>query len=183
MPNMTVWRPCDTVETVAAWADAIERKDGPTSLVLTRQGVPFQSRSADQLAAIRRGGYKLRDSAGEPELVLIATGSEVGLAVAAAEALESDGVAVRVVSMPSTNVFDAQDASWREAVLPPGVTARIAIEAGSPDSWYRYVGPTGCVIGIDTFGQSAPAGELFEHYGFSVANVVAVARDVMQDNP
>ena len=182
MPNMTVWRPCDTVETVAAWADAIERRDGPTSLVLTRQGVPFQSRSADQLAAIRRGGYTLRDSGDEPELILIATGSEVGLAVAAAEALESDGAAVRVVSMPSTNVFDAQDEAWREAVLPPDTTARVAIEAGSSEGWYRYVGPKGRVIGIDTFGQSAPAGVLFQHYGFSVENVVAVARDVLGGN-
>ena len=179
VPNMTVWRPCDTVETVVAWADAIERRDGPTSLVLTRQGVPFQSRNPDQLAAIRCGGYTLRDSDGAPELILIATGSEVGLAVEAAEALETDGVRVRVVSMPSTNVFDAQDDSWREAVLPAAVSARVAIEAGSPHSWYRYVGPSGRVVGMSTFGQSAPAGELFEHYGFSVANVVAVARGVL----
>ena len=179
MPNMTVWRPCDTVETLVAWADAIERRDGPTSLVLTRQGVPFQARSAEQLAAVRRGGYTLRDSDATPELILIATGSEVGLAVAAAEALGATGVAVRVVSMPSTNVFDAQDEDWRESVLPSGITARVAIEAGSPETWYRYVGPRGRVVGMSTFGQSAPAGELFEHYGFSVDNVVAVARGVL----
>ncbi len=172
MPNMTVWRPCDTVETLVAWADAIERRDGPTSLVLTRQGVPFQARSDEQLAAVRRGGYTLRDSDGTPELILIATGSEVGLAVAAAEALEATGVAVRVVSMPSTNVFDAQDEDWRESVLPAGITARVAIEAGSPETWYRYVGPRGRVVGSSTLGQSAPADSLFEHYGFSARDVL-----------
>jgi transketolase len=179
MPNMTVWRPCDTVETVVAWADAIQRQDGPTSLVLTRQGVPHQERDPEQLDAVRRGGYVLRDSLNDADLILIATGSEVGLATGAAEMLEQEGVQVRVVSMPSTNVFDAQDDAWKESVLPASVTARVAVEAGSPEGWYRYVGPRGAVIGMTTFGQSAPAGELFEHYGFSVANVVAVAHDVL----
>lgn len=179
MPNMRVWRPCDTVETAVAWIDAIERRDGPTSLVLTRQGVPHQTRDESQLEAIRRGGYVLRDAGREPELILIATGSEVALAVGAAEVLGSEGVAVRVVSMPCTDRFDAQDAEWRDAVLPPAVAARIVVEAGSPDGWWRYAGSTGRVIGMHTFGQSAPAGELFEHYGFTVDNLVEHARELI----
>ena len=182
MPNMTLWRPCDTVETAVAWIDAIERKDGPTSLVLTRQGVPHQERTPEQLEGIRRGGYVLVDSDGDPELILMATGSEVGLVVSAAAELAAGGTRVRVVSMPSTNVFDKQDDGWRDSVLPSAVTARVAVEAGVPDSWWRYVGPGGAVVGMDSFGQSAPAGELFEHYGFSVDNVVAVARDVLAKN-
>ena len=182
MPNMCVWRPCDTVETAVAWIDAIERRDGPTSLVLTRQGVPHQTRSDDQIEAIRRGGYVLVDSGQEPELILIASGSEVGLVVDAASALAEEGIAVRVASIPSTNVFERQDAAWRESVLPQAVTARLAVEAGSPDSWWRYVGPGGDVIGMEGFGQSAPASELFEHYGFSVANVVDRAREVLEQN-
>jgi len=182
MPNMCVWRPCDTVETAVAWVDAIERRDGPTSLVLTRQGVPHQTRTGDQIDAIRRGGYVLVDSGREPELILIASGSEVGLVVDAAAALLEDGVAVRVVSMPSTSVFEQQDAAWHESVLPEKQTARLAVEAGSPDSWWRYVGPGGDVIGMEGFGQSAPASELFEHYGFSVANVVERAREVLERN-
>ncbi|MEM8816389.1 MAG: transketolase [Pseudomonadota bacterium] len=182
MPNMRVWRPCDTVETAVAWVDAIERRNGPTSLVLTRQGVPHQARSDEQIDAIRRGGYVLVDSATPPELILIATGSEVGLAVDAAAALREDGVQVRVVSMPSTSVFEEQDEAWQQSVLPGAVTARVAVEAGSPDGWWRYVGPGGEVVGMHGFGQSAPAGELFEHYGFSVENVVARARDALARN-
>ena len=182
MPNMCVWRPCDTVETAVAWIDAIERRDGPTSLVLTRQGVPHQARTGDQIEAIRRGGYVLVDSGQEPKLIMIASGSEVGLVVDAATVLAEDGTAVRVVSMPSTNVFEQQDAAWRESVLPQAVTARLAVEAGSPDSWWRYVGPGGDVIGMDGFGQSAPASELFEHYGFSVTNIVDRAREVLKQN-
>lgn len=182
MPNMRVWRPCDTVETAVAWVDAIERRNGPTSLVLTRQGVPHQTRSDEQIDAIRRGGYVLVDSATPPELILIATGSEVGLAVDAAAALREDGVQVRVVSMPSTSVFEEQDEAWQESVLPGAVTARVAVEAGSPDGWWRYVGPRGEVVGMHGFGQSAPAGELFEHYGFSVENVVARALDTLARN-
>ena len=182
MPNMTVWRPCDTVETAIAWIDAIEREDGPTSLVLTRQGVPHQERSAEQVEAVRRGGYVLVDSDGEPELILMASGSEIGLVVSAAADLAAEGARVRVVSMPSTNVFDRQDEAYRESVLPAAVTARVAVEAGVPDSWWHYVGPAGRVIGMSSFGQSAPAGELFEHYGFSVTNVASVARDVLAKN-
>ncbi len=179
MPNMRVWRPCDTVETLAAWTDAIERRDGPTSLVLTRQGVPHQVRDEHQLADIARGGYVLRDTDGTPDVILIGTGSEVGLCMAAADQLVAEKIAVRVVSMPCTDIFDAQDDDYRESVLPAAVTARVAVEAGVPDSWYRYVGPQGRVIGMTTFGESAPAGELFEHFGFSADNVAGVARSVL----
>ena len=179
MPNMRVWRPCDTVETLAAWTDAIERRDGPTSLVLTRQGVPHQARDEQQLADIARGGYVLRDTDGTPDIILIGTGSEVGLCMAAADQLVAENVAVRVVSMPCTDIFDAQDDDYRESVLPAAVTARVAVEAGVPDSWYRYVGPQGRVVGMTTFGESAPAGELFEHFGFSADNVAGVARSVL----
>ena len=179
MPNMSVWRPCDTVETAVAWRYAIERDDGPTSLVLTRQGVPHQPRGDDQVAAIARGGYILSDSEGTPDLILIATGSEVGLAMDAANELRGDGVSVRVVSMPSTDVFDAQDVDYRQSVLPTDVTARVAIEAGVTEGWWRYVGTGGRVVGIDRFGASAPAPELFEHFGFTTANVVAVARETL----
>jgi transketolase len=179
MPNMSVWRPCDTVETAVAWRHAIERRDGPTSLVLTRQGVPHQKRATDQVAAIARGGYVLRDCDGLADLIIIATGSEVALAMAAADEL-GDGVRVRVVSMPCTDVFEAQDKAYRESVLPPDVTARIVIEAGATDTWWRYTGLDGSVIGLDRFGESAPAGELFEHFGFSTGNVVAVAKDLLK---
>jgi len=179
MPNMRVWRPCDAVETAVAWRDAIDNRDGPTSLILTRQGLPHQPRNADQIAEIGRGGYVLSDSDGTPDIILIATGSEVALAMSAAEALAADGVNARVVSMPGTNVFDAQDEDYREAVLPTGVTARVAIEAGVSDMWWRYVGPDGRVIGLDRFGESAPADELFEHFGFSTSNVVAVAKEIL----
>ena len=179
MPNMRVWRPCDTVETAVAWRDAIERRDGPTSLVLTRQGVPHQPRTDEQIAAIARGGYVLQDSDGTPDIVLIASGSEVGLAVSAADVLAAEGIKTRVVSMPSTNVFDAQGKDYRESVLPAGVTARVAVEAGVTDGWWRYVGPAGAVVGIDRFGESAPANELFEHFGFTTDNVVTVAKSVL----
>ena len=179
MPNMSVWRPCDAVETAVAWRHALENDTGPTSLVLTRQGVPHQARSDEQIAAIGRGGYVLKDCDGTPDVLLIATGSEVGLAVAAADALAGDGVRARVVSMPSTDVFDAQDHDYRESVLPAAVTARVAVEAGVTECWWRFAGPQGRVIGVDRFGESAPAGELFEHYGFSVDSVLAAARDVM----
>jgi transketolase len=179
MPNMRVWRTCDTVETAVAWRDAIERRDGPTSLVLTRQGVPHQERNKDQVASIARGGYVLRDCGGEPQILLIATGSEVALAMSAAEVLAGDGVAVRVVSMPCVEVFEAQDDDYRESVLPAAVTARVVIEAGVADAWWRYAGPAGRVIGMDRFGASAPAPELFEHFGFSIDNVVKVATELL----
>ncbi len=180
MPNMSVWRPCDTVETAVAWRYAIERQDGPTSLVLTRQGLPFQSRDAAQIADIARGGYVLKDTDGIPDIILIATGSEVALAVSAAEELAADGVKARVVSMPSTDAFEAQDADYREAILPATVTARVVVEAGVTASWWRYAGPAGQIIGMDRFGESAPAEELFEYFGFSTSNVVAVAKDVLK---
>ena len=179
MPNMRVWRPCDTVETAVAWRDAIERNDGPTSLVLTRQGVPHQQRDESQVAAVARGGYTLHDFDDEPDLLLIATGSEVALAVGAAQQLSEEGVRARVVSMPCTSVFDEQDDEYREQVLPASVSARVVVEAGVADTWWRYAGPGGRVIGMDRFGESAPAGELFEHFGFTVDNVVAAARDVL----
>ena len=180
MPNMRVWRPCDAVETAVAWRDAIEREDGPTSLVLTRQGVPHQARTAEQLAAIGRGGYVLREPDAKLDLVFIATGSEVALAVDAAAELARRGIGARVVSMPCIEVFAQQDTGYREEVLPPSVTARIAIEAGVTDCWWRLVGSGGRVIGIDSFGLSAPAEKLFEHFGFTVDNVLRVADEVLK---
>jgi transketolase len=147
--------------------------------VLTRQGLPHQDRDTDQLAAISRGAYVLKETAGEPQIILIATGSEVALAMSAADVLAADGVAVRVVSMPCVDLFQAQDAAYREQVLPAAVTARVVIEAGVTESWWRYAGPAGRVIGLDCFGESAPANELFEHFGFSTENVVAVARELI----
>ncbi|MEJ2297612.1 MAG: transketolase [Woeseiaceae bacterium] len=179
MPNMSVWRPCDTVETAVAWRCAIENGTSPTSLILTRQGLPHQERTAEQIADIARGGYVLKDCDGTPDLLLIATGSEVQLAVGAAERLADAGVAARVVSLPSTDVFDAQDEKYREGVLTAAVTARVAIEAGATGGWWRYVGAQGRVIGIDCFGESAPAGELFEHFGFTIDNVVAVTKEIL----
>lgn len=179
MPNMSVWRPCDSVETAIAWRCAIERRDGPTSLILTRQGLPFQERSSDQIANIARGGYVLQESDGTPDIILLATGSEVPLAVEAAAVLSDDGIKARVVSMPCTDIFDAQDADYREAVLPAAVTARVIIEAGVTETWWRHAGPQGRVIGLDCYGASAPADVLFEHFGFSTDNVVAVAKEVL----
>jgi transketolase len=175
MPNMTVWRPCDAVETAVAWRDAIERRDGPTSLVLTRQTLPHVERTDEQIALIRRGGYILESDADAPRIVLLATGSEVALAAAAAAQLRKSGVPVRVVSMPCCELFDAQSEEYRDHVLPRAA-ARIAIEAGVSDGWWRYVGGTGDVIGIDRFGASAPAKDLFEHYGFTVEKVLEAAR-------
>ena len=179
MPNMSVWRPCDSVETAVAWRHAIERMNGPTSLVLTRQGLPHQQRTARQISDAARGGYVLKDTQGMPDILLIATGSEVALAMSAADALANDGVKARVVSMPCTDVFDEQDAGYRESVLPGAIAARVAIEAGVTDTWWRYVGSAGRVIGLDCFGASAPANELFEHFGFSTDNVVAVAKELL----
>jgi transketolase len=176
---MDVWRPCDTVESAHAWAAAIERKDGPTSLLLTRQNAPFQRRRAETVAAIARGGYILSEAAGgAPRCIVIATGSEVQLALDAQKTLAGEGVGVRVVSLPSTSVFDRQDAAYRERVLPHGVP-RVAIEAGVSDYWRKYVGLDGAVVGIDRFGESAPAGELFEFFGFTVERVAATVRSVL----
>ena len=179
MPNMSVWRPCDTVETAVAWRAAIENETGPTSLILTRQGLPHQNRADEQITNIERGGYVLKDTDGTPDILLIATGSEVALATDAAATLAEENIQARVVSMPSTDVFDAQDNNYRESVLPAAVTARVAIEAGSTQGWWRYVGSQGQVIGLDRFGESAPAGELFEHFGFTADNVVAVAKELL----
>ncbi|HCH2611731.1 TPA: transketolase [Vibrio parahaemolyticus] len=178
-PNMNTWRPCDQVESAVAWKLAIERKDAPTALIFSRQNLAQQPRSAEQVADIAKGGYILKDSDGKPELILIATGSEVELAVKAAEQLTAEGKKVRVVSMPSTDAFDKQDAAYREAVLPSDVTARIAIEAGIADFWYKYVGFDGRIIGMTTFGESAPADLLFEMFGFTVENVVNTAKELL----
>ena len=173
-PNLTSWRPCDQVESAVAWQQAVERADGPSALVFTRQGLEQQPRSAEQVAAIKKGGYVLSCD-GEPEIILIATGSEVQLAVESAEQLRASGKKVRVVSMPSTDVFDAQSAEYKESVLPSAVTRRVAIEAGIADFWYKYVGLNGAIVGMTTFGESAPAGELFKLFGFTVDNVVEKA--------
>ncbi|MCK9563498.1 MAG: transketolase [Bacteroidales bacterium] len=171
-PNMHTWRPCDAVESAVAWKSAIERRDGPSALIFSRQNLPHQQRDDAQLAAIGRGGYVLRDSAGEPEAILIATGSEVALATAAADKLTEAGRRVRVVSMPCTELFDAQDRDYRDSVLPPAVRARVAVEAAHADFWYKYVGLDGAVVGMTSFGASAPAGELFTYFGFTTDNVV-----------
>ncbi|MBW3804573.1 transketolase [Aeromonas jandaei] len=177
-PNMSTWRPCDQVESAIAWKHAIERTDGPTSLIFSRQNLAQMDRTAQQLADTAKGGYVLKDCAGTPELILIATGSEVELAVAAYEQLTAKGRAVRVVSLPSTDVFDAQSAEYKESVLPMSVTKRVAIEAGIADYWYKYVGFGGKIIGMTTFGESAPAELLFKEFGFTVENVVATAESL-----
>ncbi|MDC9596716.1 transketolase [Xenorhabdus anantnagensis] len=179
-PNMSTWRPCDQVESAVAWKYAIERKDGPTSLIFSRQNLAQQERTAEQLANIEKGAYILKDCAGQPELILIATGSEMELAVKAAEQLSAEGRQVRVVSMPSTDAFDKQDAAYREAVLPAAVSARVAIEAGISDYWFKYVGINGAIVGMTTFGESAPADALFKEFGFTVENVVAKASALLK---
>ena len=178
-PGLHTWRPCDTVESAVAWKAAIEQRDGPSALVFSRQGLQPQSRSEAQLAAVGRGGYILRDCDGSPDVILIATGSEVQLAVEAALQLGEAGHAVRVVSMPCTSVFDAQDAAYREAVLPLAVSARLAVEAAHEDFWYKYVGLDGRIVGMNSFGESAPGGQVMEHFGFTVENVVAAARELL----
>jgi len=177
IPNMAVWRPCDTVESAVCWKLAIERKEGPSCLIFSRQDLPHQARSDEQIENIAKGGYILKDCAGTPDAIIIATGSEVALAMGAAEQLS--GKKIRVVSMPSTTAFDAQDDSYKESVLPGNVTARVAVEAAVTDGWYKYVGLNGKVIGINRFGESAPAGELFKEFGFTVDNVVKAVEDVL----
>ncbi|MBF0784400.1 transketolase [Muribacter muris] len=179
IPNLDTWRPCDQVESAVAWKAAVEKQNGPSALIFTRQNLAQQPRDAAQLANIARGGYVLKECEGTPELILIATGSEVELAVKAAEVLSAEGRKVRVVSMPSTNVFDAQDSAYRESVLPSNVTKRIAIEAGIADFWYKYVGFEGLIIGMNSFGESAPAGELFKLFGFTAENIVAKAKEIL----
>ncbi len=180
-PNLDTWRPADTVESAVAWKHAVERKDGPSALIFSRQNLPFHVRDNETEAAIARGGYILKNCAGEPELILIATGSEVSLAVQAADKLTEQGRKVRVVSMPCTSVFDAQDAAYKQQVLPVEVGARIAIEAAHADYWYKYVGLDGRIIGMTTYGESAPAGQLFEEFGFTVDNILAVAEELLED--
>src|SRR5690606_29872878 len=175
IPNLEVWRPCDTVETAVAWKLALQRQDAPTALALSRQNLPFVPRNDAQVAAIERGGYVLADADGAPRCVLVATGSEVGLALAAKKQLDGEGLPTRVVSMPSTEAFDRQDAAYREQVLPRGVRT-VAIEAGASATWWKYLGGNGAVVGIDRFGESAPAGRLFEHFGFTPEAVAAAAR-------
>ena len=171
-PNMTVWRPCDAAETAVSWKAAIETRQSPTSLIFSRQGLKAQARTAEQLANVAKGGYVLSDCEGTADVILIATGSEVQLALDSAVALTNEGKKVRVVSMPSTNVFDKQDAAYKESVLPKAVTKRVAIEAAHVDYWYKYVGFGGDVVGMTTFGESAPGGDLMKHFGFTVENVV-----------
>ncbi|HCI54109.1 MAG TPA: transketolase [Gallionella sp.] len=179
IPNMEVWRPCDTVESIVSWVAAVERKDGPSSLIFSRQNLQFQKRTEAQIADIRKGAYVLSEAAGgKPQAVIIATGSEVTLALDAQKALAEAGINVRVVSMPSTNVFDKQDQAYKDSVLPRGVN-RVAVEAGVTGGWYKYVGLEGAVVGMDCFGESAPAPELFKHFGFTVANVVQAVKGVL----
>lgn len=179
-PNMSTWRPCDQVESAVAWKYAVERHDGPTALIFSRQNLAQQSRSQQQLADIARGAYILKECVGQPELILIATGSEVELAVAAWDQLTSEGMKVRVVSMPSTDVFDKQDVAYRESVLPKVVDERVAIEASMADYWYKYVGLNGAVVGMNSFGESAPAEQLFEAFGLTASAVVAAGKNIIE---
>jgi transketolase len=178
IPNLDLWRPCDTVETAVAWAAGIERRAGPSAYALSRQNVPFVKRSPEQLAAIRKGGYVLSDCAGAPKAAILATGSEVSLALAAQKTLAEAGIPVRVVSMPCTSVFDRQDASWKAAVLPKGLP-RVSVEAGVTDFWRKYVGLEGAAIGVDSFGESAPAGAVYKHFGVDADHVVAAVKSVL----
>ncbi len=182
IPNLQTWRPCDQVESAVAWKAAVERKDGPSALIFTRQNLAQMARTPEQLANVARGGYILRNCCEKgdcPDLILIATGSEVDLAMKAADVLSAEGHKVRVVSMPSTNVFDAQDEAYRESVLPSHVTKRVAIEAGIADFWYKYVGFGGRIIAMNSFGESAPADQLFKLFGFTVDNIVAKAKEIL----
>ena len=182
IPNLETWRPADQVESAVAWKASVERKDGPSALIFTRQNLAQSDRTSVQLANIARGGYILRECCEKgdcPDLILIATGSEVELAMKAAETLSAEGVKVREVSMPSTNVFDKQDEAYRESVLPSNVTKRVAIEAGIADFWYKYVGSNGRIVGMNSFGESAPADQLFKVFGFTVENVVAKAKEIL----
>jgi transketolase len=175
-PNLDNWRPCDQVESAIAWKAAIERADGPTTLIFTRQGLPQQDRNTQQLSDVERGGYTLVDCEGTPDVILIATGSEVHLAVEAAQKLETDGVATRVVSMPCTDLYDRQSAEYKESVLPRAVVKRVAVEALAKDTWYKYVGLDGAVVGMDTFGESAPAADLYKHFNITTDAVYNIAK-------
>ena len=179
IPNLNVWRPCDGVETAVAWKAGIERSDGPSAFILSRQGLAPQIRDAEQVANIARGGYVLSDGDGTPDLILIATGSEVGIAMQAAETLSGNGRKVRVVSMPCVELFEQQDPDYREAVLPSAVRARVAVETGATAGWYKYVGLDGAVVGLDRFGESAPGDALMNYFGFTAENIVSVAKSVL----
>jgi transketolase len=181
IPHMDVWRPCDAVETAVAWGAAVDNRDGPTCLIFSRQAVTHQARRPEQVAAIRRGGYVLADSDGPPEAIVIATGSEVGIAAEAVRSATAKGRRVRLVSMPSTTTFDAQDEAYQDSVLPPGVTRRVAVEAGAREPWWRYVGLEGQIVGIDHFGASSPAKELFKQYGFTPEHVARAIDKVLED--
>jgi transketolase len=179
IPGIQVWRTCDAVETTVAWKAAFERQDGPTILVFSRQNLPHVPRTEAQIADIAKGGYIISDSEGTPDAIIIATGSEVELALKAAEELRTAGKNIRVVSMPSTNLFDAQDAAYQESVLPKAVSQRVAVEAGVSDLWWKYVGTHGKILGLDRFGESAPAGLLFKEFGFTVENLVKIVKEVL----
>ena len=179
MPNMVVWRPCDAVETAAAWRSALERDTGPTALLLSRQNLAHQPRTSAQIAQIARGGYVLHDSEETPRAIIIATGSEVGIAAEAHEALTQQGIPVRVVSMPSTEVFDQQPEDYRASVLPPDVTVRVSIEAGVTDYWYKYTGFQGARLGVDSFGESAPYKEVYAHFGLTPRDVVSTVSGLL----
>ena len=179
IPGLDVWRPCDAAESAVAWKHAIESRTSPAALVFTRQGLPAQPRDADQLSAIERGGYVLRDNDGEADAVVIATGSEVHLGMQAADALSKEGIAVRVVSMPNPERFLDQDTDWQDAVLPPQVQARVAVEAGVSHYWHRFVGDAGKIIGVDRFGASAPGKVMFEHYGLTAGHVADAVRSLV----
>ncbi|MEE9302782.1 MAG: transketolase [Thiotrichaceae bacterium] len=178
VPNLDVWRPADSTETAVSWVMAVERMDGPTSLVLSRQGLPFIERTNNQIEAIRKGAYVISEAKGNADAIIIATGSEVNLAIQAQAELQAAGASVRVVSMPSTNVFDRQDQAYKDSILTPG-TKRIAVEAGVTDFWRKYVGLEGAVVGIDTFGESAPGGDVMKHFGFTVENIVKTVKNVI----
>jgi transketolase len=180
MPQLQLWRPCDAAETAVAWTLAIERR-APTALVLTRQPLPQQTRTAEQLAGIRRGGYVLIDCPGTPEALVIATGSEVAIAAQAVNALNAAGRRVRLVSMPSTEAFESQDAAYREAVLPRALKRRLAVEAGARQSWWRYVGSEGRVLGIDRFGASGKVADVFPHFGFTADNIGQLIRELLEE--
>jgi len=180
-PNMVTWRPADAAESAVAWKAAVERKNGPTSLVFSRQNLDAFARTPEQLANVAKGGYVLLDCAGEPEAIVIATGSEVGQAFKAVETLNAKGRKVRLVSMPSTSVFDEQDAAYKESVLPSNVLARVAVETAHADYWYKYVGLDGRVVGMTTFGESAPGGKLLEYFGFTVDNIVSTVEELLED--
>ena len=182
LPNMSVWRPCDAVESAVAWKLALERQENPISLIFSRQNLNHQNRTAEQIANVAKGGYVLLEPATEPQAILIATGSEVGLAVETATALNDSGVSTRVVSMPSTDTFDAQDAAYKNSVLPPHITARVAVEAGATDLWRKYVGLNGDVLGMETFGESGPGAKVFEHFGFTVSGLTGKVQAVITNS-